>query len=151
MAGSEAGARIHVVCPGCDAVLRVPVERLGEHPRCPKCKGALFSGTPIELNEPTFDIHVQRSDLPVIVDFWAPWCGPCHAMAPQFAAVARALEPNYRFAKVNTDECPQLAARFAIHSIPTLMAFRAGRLLSQQAGALDAGSLRRWVESVAAT
>ncbi len=140
---------VHVVCPGCDAVVRVPSERLGETPRCPKCKGSLFTGTPVELNGPTFDIQMQRSDLPVVVDFWAPWCGPCHAMAPQFAAAARALEPRYRFAKVNTDECPDLAGRFAIRSIPTLMVFRHGQLLAQRARAMDAGALRRWLESLA--
>jgi thioredoxin 2 len=141
---------VHVVCPGCDAVVRVPADRLGEAPRCPKCKAPLFTGTPVELNGPTLEVHLGRSDLPLVVDFWAPWCGPCHAMAPQFAAAARELEPRYRFAKVNTDECPDLAARFAIRSIPTLMVFRGGRLLGQRAGAMDAGSLRRWLESLAA-
>lgn len=150
MTATREASAVHVVCPGCDAVVRVPAARLAETPRCPKCKGALFSGTPVELNAPTFDIHVQRSDLPVVVDFWAPWCGPCHAMAPQFAAAARALEPRYRFAKVNTDECPDLAARFGIRSIPTLMVFRGGAPVGQRAGAMDAGTLRRWLESLAA-
>jgi thioredoxin 2 len=150
MSRTQESHAVHVVCPGCDAVVRVPAARLGESPRCPRCKGALFTGAPVELNGPTFDVHVKRSDLPVVVDFWAPWCGPCHAMAPQFAAAARALEPRYRFAKVNTDECPELAGRFGIRSIPTLMVFRHGELLGQRAGAMDAGSLRRWLESLAA-
>ncbi len=142
--------QVHVVCPGCDAVVRVPAARLGDAPRCPKCKGALFTGRPVELNGPTFDVQVARSDLPVVVDFWAPWCGPCHAMAPQFAAAAAKLEPRFRFAKVNTEECPDLAARFGIRSIPTLILFRAGKAVAQQAGAMDAAALARWLESAAA-
>lgn len=147
---TTAGPRnVHVVCPGCDAVLRVPGDRLTGDPRCPKCKAQVFTGKPIDLNGPTFDVHVGRSDLPVVVDFWAPWCSPCHAMAPHFASTARALEPRFRFAKVNTDECPDLGERFAIRSIPTLMVFRHGKVLAQQSGAMDAGALRRWLESVA--
>jgi len=136
---------IHVVCPGCDAVLRVPAGRLGDRPRCARCKGTLFTGKPIDLNGPAFEAHVGRSDLPVLVDFWAPWCGPCHAMAPHFATAAERLEPRYRLAKVNTEECPDLAARFDIRSIPTLILFRGGRAVARQAGAMDGAALTRWL------
>jgi thioredoxin 2 len=142
-------AHTHVTCPGCDAVVRVPTGRIAEHPRCPKCKAALFTGKPIELNAPTFDAHVSKTDVPVVVDFWAPWCAPCHAMAPHFAAAAQRLEPRFRFAKVNTDEEPDLSQRFAIRSIPTLIVFRGGQPVARQSGAMDSATLMRWLEQTA--
>ena len=148
MTAAESQDPAHVACPACHGLTRVPVARLGDGPRCPRCKSPLFTGHPAELDAQAFEAHVARSDLPVVVDFWAPWCGPCHAMAPQFEATARRLEPRLRFAKVNTDAAPDLAARFNIRSIPTLIVFRGGRPVAQQAGAMDAGSLARWLASV---
>jgi thioredoxin 2 len=138
---------LHVVCPHCHAANRVPAERLADGGTCGKCKAPLFTGEPVELDAAGFDKHVGRSDLPVVVDFWAPWCGPCRMMAPAFAQAARSLEPRYRMVKVNTEEEQQLAARFGIRSIPTLAMFKGGREIARQAGAMDAASLVRWVKA----
>jgi thioredoxin 2 len=136
-----------VVCPHCHAPNRVPAERLTDGGTCGKCKARLFSGEPMELGAANFDSHVSRSGIPVLVDFWAPWCGPCRTMAPAFAQAAQQLEPEFRLAKVNTEEEQQLAARFGIRSIPTLALFRDGHEVARQAGAMDAGSLMRWARS----
>ena len=139
--------RIIVVCPHCHAANRLPAERLADGATCGKCKARLFSGKPIELGAANFDNHIGRSDIPVLVDFWAPWCGPCRTMAPAFAQAAQQLEPEFRLAKVNTEDEQQLAARFGIRSIPTLALFRNGREVARQAGAMDTASLVRWVRS----
>lgn len=136
-----------VVCPHCHAPNRVPAERLGDGGTCGKCKQALFAGRPVELDAGSFDVHAGRSELPLVVDFWAPWCGPCRMMAPAFEQAARELEPQVRLAKVNTEEEQDLAARFGIRSIPTVAVFRGGREIARQAGAMDAGTLARWIRN----
>jgi len=138
---------LHVVCPHCDAVNRLPAQRLGERPTCGQCRLALFTGQPLELTARNFDRHIGRGDLPVVVDFWAPWCGPCRSMAPAFARAAGELEPEVRLAKVDTESQQQLAARFNIRSIPTLTMFRSGREIARQSGAVDAATLRRWIRA----
>ena len=136
-----------IVCPHCHAANRVPAKRLADAATCGKCKARLFSGEPVELGAANFDTHAGRSDIPLLVDFWAPWCGPCRTMAPAFAQAAKLLEPEFRLAKVNTEEEQQLAARFGIRSIPTLALFKNGHEVARQAGAMDAASLMRWVRS----
>jgi thioredoxin 2 len=138
-----------IVCPRCSAVNRVPADRLADGPTCGKCGHRLFDGHPVELDAASFDKHVARSEIPVVVDFWAPWCGPCRMMAPAYAQAARQLEPRYRLAKLNTEEAQEVAARFGIRSIPTLVVFRNGREIARQAGAMDAGSLVRWITAQA--
>ncbi len=138
---------IQVVCAHCAAVNRVQRARLSERPRCGRCRQTLFSGQPIELNAESFARQVQANSLPIVIDFWAPWCGPCRAMAPHFERAARELEPAARLAKVDTEQCPELAQRFGIQSIPTVAIFAGGREIARQSGAMDAGTLTRWVRS----
>lgn len=138
---------LHLVCPHCDAVNRVPAARLADAPNCGQCGKPLFTGHPLELDAARFERHVGRSGIPVLVDFWAPWCGPCRQMAPAFTQAAAMLEPRVRLAKVDTEAHPTLAARFGIRSIPTLALFGGGRELARQAGAMGAADIVRWVGS----
>ncbi len=135
---------LHVVCPHCDAVNRVPRDRLVAAPQCGQCHRPLFAGHPTALDEARFARHVQRSDLPILVDFWAPWCGPCRTMAPAFEAAAGTLEPQIRLVKVNTEEAQGLSARLGIRSIPTLALFRSGAEAARTAGAMDTRSIVAW-------
>ncbi|NVM79866.1 thioredoxin 2 [Duganella sp. SG902] len=135
---------LHIVCPHCDAVNRVPAAKLAAEPVCGKCQKALFTGAPVDLGSARFLKHIERSDIPVLVDFWAPWCGPCRTMAPFYAQAAQRLEPRFRVVKVDTEQAQDLAARYAIRSIPTLALFRGGREVARQPGAMDAQNIVAW-------
>ncbi|MBI4756748.1 MAG: thioredoxin TrxC [Betaproteobacteria bacterium] len=137
----------HIVCPHCDAVNRVPAARLADQPQCGQCHRPLFVGQPLELEGARFAKHLERNDVPLLVDFWAPWCGPCRMMAPAYAQAAGMLEPRVRLVKVNTEEDQALGARFGIRSIPTLALFRGGREIARQAGSMGAADIVRWVRS----
>lgn len=136
---------LSVPCPHCAALNRVPEDRLGQHPVCGRCKQPLFEGKPVALTAANFDAVAGRGELPVVIDFWAPWCGPCLSFAPVFAEAAASLEPQLRLAKVDTEAQPALAQRFGIRSIPTLLVLRNGKEIARQAGALNGMQLRQFL------
>jgi thioredoxin 2 len=138
---------LQVACPHCNTLNRAQAARLAEHPNCGRCRQPLFTGHPFALTEANFDAHIRRSQLPVVVDFWAAWCGPCQMMAPVFEQAAARMEPQLRFAKLDTEAQPAIAGQFGIRSIPTLALFRQGRELARQAGAMPLESLLQWIRS----
>lgn len=138
---------LHLVCPRCHAVNRVPAARLAQHPGCGQCHQPIFNGSPLELTAATFNKHLTRNDIPLLIDFWAPWCGPCKMMAPAFAQAAAVLEPRVRLAKINTDNEQALGAHYGIRSIPTLALFRNGREVARQPGAMGMQDIVRWVSA----
>jgi thioredoxin 2 len=135
----------HIVCPHCDSVNRVAAGKDARQGKCGRCHKPLFTGGSIPVTAKDFDTHVRNDDIPVVVDFWAQWCGPCKMMAPGYEKVAAEMEPEMRFLKVDTEQEPQLAQRHGIQSIPTLMVFRRGTIIARRSGALDPQTLKTWL------
>lgn len=136
-----------VMCPNCGGLNRIPDEKLNQNPTCGKCKQPVFTGQPIEMNQAQFLRALQKTDQPLVVDFWAPWCGPCKMFAPTFAQAASALEPTARLVKINTEVEQQLAAQFNIRSIPTLAIFKNGQEVARQSGAMSLPQFTQWVQN----
>ena len=138
---------MHIVCPVCNATNRIPADKLGAAPNCGKCHQPVFRQQPLELTAASFQQHITRNDIPVVVDFWAPWCGPCKMMTPAFAQAAAQLEPGVRLARLNTEAEQMIGANLGIRSIPTMVLFRNGQEVARQAGAMGTADIVRWVRA----
>jgi thioredoxin 2 len=138
--------KLLLACPRCLTANRVPASRLGDDPKCGKCGAPLLDGKPVGLTGQSFEAFLQKSDLPVVVDFWAAWCGPCRDMAPQFERAAAQLKTRVRFAKLDTEEAQSIAARSGIRSIPTMILYRGGREVARVSGTMDARAIAAWLE-----
>ena len=138
----------HIVCTQCGAINWIAKLRLTDKPLCGKCKKKLFTGSPIELNDQNFSKIINKSDIPILVDFWAEWCRPCKMMAPAFVEASSKLEPHVILAKVNTEQAQKTAAQFGIRSIPSLILFKNGKEISRQAGAMSAPQIIQWTQSL---
>ena len=136
---------IHIICPACQAKNRIPAAKLAAGPACGACKASLFPGAPFELDEARLNKHLKNDEVPLLVDFWAPWCGPCRTMAPMFADASRQMSPAVRFAKLDTEQHQGVGARFQIRGIPLIILFDKGREVARQTGVMNAGQIVSWV------
>ena len=137
----------HIVCPYCNGTNRLPSNKISQDVKCGRCKKPIFDTKPITLTTDNISQHLEKNDIPVMIDFWAPWCGPCKVMGPNFEQASRNFKTKVRFAKVNTEDQQSLGAHFNIRSIPTLVLFKEGKEVDRVSGALDANALISWINS----